>query len=344
MRSHRKLSRKLAHEQLAIRPDSSIVARLFRKKELLERNDPEHAKIRTLLIVLGGGLRGVSGGGAVVALDSLGLNKVFDIAIGASAGSPNTAYFLTGEEKVRIGTSIYYDELRGRRFINLWRLTEIANIDWLGKTFAEGEKKLDVATVLSHRTKFMIALTDYIDGSTNLFDVKDYPDGVVRMVQISCAIPFLYRRPLRFDGRRYVDGSVAFSVRRTLESSFITSFAPTDVVVITNTEETDVPTGGGDAIEWLAAVFSHHFERLLLRRIQLADDLEYLAARAGHGVNIGVIGSPPIESSVGNLTTDPMRLWHLGDATLQYVLRSFGKPELYKPLILPKDENLVGSP
>lgn len=49
-------------DKLAITPDASIVAALKKKKELLEANDPSHSAIRPLLIILGGGMRGVAGG------------------------------------------------------------------------------------------------------------------------------------------------------------------------------------------------------------------------------------------------------------------------------------------
>ena len=318
------------HTRIRVTPDSTIVERLFEKKRLLEAGDARHEMIRPLLIVLGGGMRGVSGGGAVTALNLMGLNQVFDMAIGASAGAPIAAYFLAGTEQTYLGTSIFYDELRGKKFIDPWNFKEIANIDWLGETFAKGTKKLDTDAVTTHRTKLYIALTDYIDGSTQLYPVKDYPDRVVDMLTISSAIPSLYRRTLCFDDRRYLDGTIAFSVRRIMESELIKDFSPTDVLLITNTEEQWVSSPKTYFIERLAHLFSHHFERLLLRRIQLIDDFDYLGSQPD--INVGVIDAPPIPVQVGNLTTDEKKVYTLGNETLKYALESFGKSALYKPL------------
>ena len=322
------------HTQIRVTPNSTIVERLFEKKRLLEGGDARHEMIRPLLIVLGGGMRGVSGGGAVTALNLMGLNQVFDMAIGASAGAPIAAYFLAGLEQTFLGTSIFYDELRGRKFINPWNLREIANVDWLAQVFAEGPKKLDADTVVSHRTDFHVALTDYIDGSTQLYPVKAYPDMVVDMLKISSAIPSLYRQTLCFDNRRYLDGTISFSVKRILESELIRNFAPTDILLVTNTEERWVSSPQTFLVERLAYLFSHHFERLLLRRIQLIDDFDYLTSRTD--INVGIIDAPPIRSQVSNLTTNKDSLYTLGNETLKYTLSCFGKDELYRALYEPR--------
>ncbi len=322
-------------------PTSKIVQNLFKKKELLESGDSAHTAIRPVLIVLGGGMRGVSGGGAACALNLLGLNQVFDMAIGASAGAPITAYFLAGTEQTYLGTSIFYDELRGRNFINLYNFSEIANIEWLGKAFAEGSKKLDTQSVVAHRTPLFISFTDYIDGTEQLFSVKDHPDSVVEMLKISSAIPFLYKRKMCFDGRQYLDGSVAFSVRRTLESPLLQKVQPTDVLLITNTEQRKIHNPETEFVEHVAHYFSHHFERLLLRRIQLADDLAYLSSLTH--INIGVIPGPETDAHVGNLTSDPKKLWTLGNETLKSTLEAFGRPDLLRELTQPMQTVLKAS-
>lgn len=255
------------------------------------------------------------------------------MAIGASAGAPVAAYFLAGTKQSYLGTSIFYDNLRDRKFINPFNIGEIANIAWLRQSFIGGTRKLDTEAVLANRTALYVALTDYIDGSTDLYNTREYPAHIVDMLAVSSAIPVLYRRALMFNGRRYLDGTIAFSVRRTLANPLIASLDPTDILLITNFEEGLIKDTKTKTVERVAKYFSHHFERLLLRRIQLQDDLAYLASLSHP--RIGVITGAPTQKSVGQLTTDKQKLWELGDVTLRHVLKSFGREELYKPLNAP---------
>ena len=57
---------------------SSVVARnLFRKRDLMLRGDSSHERIRSLLIICGGGMRGVYGDGGSFGLASLGSWELF---------------------------------------------------------------------------------------------------------------------------------------------------------------------------------------------------------------------------------------------------------------------------
>jgi len=187
--------------------------------------------------------------------------------------------------------------------------------------------------MLKNRTPLYIALTDYVDGTTDLFNTKEYAEFIITMLAISSAIPVLYRRKMMFNGRRYLDGMVAFSVRRTLASPLIKKLNPTDILLITNFEEGMIMDTKTKSVERFAQYFSHHFERLLLGRIQLQGDLSYLASLSGP--RIGVITGADTHGSVGQLTTNYKKLWELGDITLQKTLSGFGRDDLYQPLNTP---------
>src|SRR5262245_63389278 len=67
------------------------------------------------LIVEGGAMRGVISCAALMALEDLGMTKVFDEVYGASAGALNAAYFLAGQ--AAYATTIYYQKINNTRFI-----------------------------------------------------------------------------------------------------------------------------------------------------------------------------------------------------------------------------------
>ena len=71
---------------------------------------------RVALCVEGGAMRGVVSAGMVSALEALGLTHAFDAVYGSSAGAINAAYFLAGQ--ARLGTTIYYEDINNRAFID----------------------------------------------------------------------------------------------------------------------------------------------------------------------------------------------------------------------------------
>jgi len=77
-------------------------------------------------------MRGVVSGGMVVALEQLGLLECFDAIYGSSAGAMNGAYFLAGQ--AALGTTIYYDNINNRHFIDFARALRgrpVVDLDFL---------------------------------------------------------------------------------------------------------------------------------------------------------------------------------------------------------------------
>ena len=71
------------------------------------------------LTIEGGAMRGVVTAGMVMGLEMLGLRDAFDAVYGSSGGASNGAYFIAGQ--AAYGTTIYYDHINSRKFIDLWR-------------------------------------------------------------------------------------------------------------------------------------------------------------------------------------------------------------------------------
>ena len=64
-------------------------------------------------------MRGVVTAGMVTGLEMLGLRDAFDVVYGSSGGASNGAYFVAGQ--AAYGTTIYYNHINSRDFIDLWR-------------------------------------------------------------------------------------------------------------------------------------------------------------------------------------------------------------------------------
>ena len=169
--------------------NSQVVKNLFLKRDLLRQGDPKHEQIRPALLICGGGMRGVYGAGVVMALHQLGLADCFDVVVGISTGAAIGGYFLAGEEQSQLGTSIYYNEcLNG--FINFWRWP-IIDIDYLEKVFRDGPKKLNDETILKHRSKFFVGVTDWDTGEGCFLEAGRVPDPITA-IKASLAVTELY--------------------------------------------------------------------------------------------------------------------------------------------------------
>lgn len=217
--------------------DRDVLRNLFRKRDYLAIGDGRHAQYRTLILVLSGALRGVYGGGQVIALEEAGLRQVFDVAVGISTGAPTLAYFLAGQS--RMGATIYHDECTSTHFISRARLLRgvvtreyAVDVDYLERVFtgAVSSKKLEIETLMRARTKYYIGATDGETGQARLFH-PDSASSIVDAMKASLALPGLGHGNVQIEGRRYLDGALALPFPA---EKVIKRFRPTDLLVLAN--------------------------------------------------------------------------------------------------------------
>lgn len=186
-----------------------LATRLLQKRELLRGDDPAHEKIKTALFIDGGGMRGVYGGGVVVALEKLGLTDAFDYVIGVSAGAANCAYFLSGQAE--LGNTLYYEDLAGKRFINLARWNKILDIDYLDEAFRR-IKPLDYEKIRRSRSQFFAGVTVAETGTCEFLDLQDPSIDIITAIRASTALPIVYNKNVAIDGVEYSDGTTACGI------------------------------------------------------------------------------------------------------------------------------------
>lgn len=117
-------------------------------------------KCKLGLVIEGGAMRGVISAGMVAGLEYLGLRRVFDAVYGASAGAFNGAYFLAGQ--AAFGTTIYYENLNTKKFINFWRLFRgkpVVDLAYVLKKILVEEKPLYWPAVLDSPTPLKIVVS-----------------------------------------------------------------------------------------------------------------------------------------------------------------------------------------
>jgi predicted patatin/cPLA2 family phospholipase len=165
---------------------------------------------RVALCVEGGAMRGVISAGMVSALEDLGLTKAFDAVYGSSAGAINAAYFLAGQ--ARLGTSIYYEDINNRRFIDLWRALggrPIVNLAFLLDDVAVRRKRLDVDRVLASVTPLTIVATDLVARRAAALRAFPDRDHLIAALRASSTMPVVAGPPVVYDGRSFLDASLS---------------------------------------------------------------------------------------------------------------------------------------
>lgn len=177
-------------------------------REVIERRLAGNRDDDAFLVIAveGGGLRGVVSGAMLIALDDLGITRVADAIVGTSAGAVNVAYLAAG--RTWDALSAYYDLLPA----HLVRPTREAlrgpllRMDFLDELFTRRLPLLP-DQIGQHPVPIFATVTDVDQQCTAAVALSG--DGDVHTwLKASSWLPVLAGRPLRIDGRRWLDGGV----------------------------------------------------------------------------------------------------------------------------------------
>ncbi len=263
------------------------------------------------LVVEGGGMRGVLSGGALVAMEELGLTEAFDEVHGESAGAINGSYFVAGQ--AALGCRIYLEDIPNSRFIDPFRLHRILDMDFLIDEVIAKAKPLDPTRVVGSRSRLLVSLTDAADGTGRVIDVREAKAPLLRILKATAAIIPLYNRAVQLDEGWYVDGGISdpIPVGRAIASGC------THILVLLTR-----PPGYRDkrfrGPAWLAARLLlgkrwkpgllHTFFREKYKRYNASRDLAFGRIAPERPVSIAVLCPDREAHGVTRLTRDPERL------------------------------------
>jgi predicted patatin/cPLA2 family phospholipase len=162
----------------------------------------------------------------MIGLELAGLHDVFDVVVGVSAGAANAAYLLS--KQTIPGTSIYYEDLTDKRFINPFRMRKVVDIDYVEWVF-RNHKVLDLEAIRQSRSEFYTVATS-TNGDAHFINTKTV--DTVMALKASMAMPVLYNKPVEIGGDFYLDGvaSACIPVEETIRK-----FQPTDLLIVMNT-------------------------------------------------------------------------------------------------------------
>jgi predicted patatin/cPLA2 family phospholipase len=204
---------------------------LLRRREAHSRPGRRTDGATVALVIEGGGMRGVVAGGMVTALQQLNLGEAFDVVVGTSAGALAGAYFLAGQ--ARLGTSIYYEDLTGKEWLNYRRVLggrPPLALDYLLSRVMVEKKPLDTEAILASGIPLHAVAATWPDLSRKVFSDFESSDELRTALHASARIPVATGHPVRVGSDLVVDGSYSESI--PLQAALEFSPRPTHVLVL----------------------------------------------------------------------------------------------------------------
>lgn len=171
--------------------------------------DTSNNKMRTAIIDVGGGMRGIYAAGVLDTCLEKGIN--FDLAIGVSAGSANLASFLAGQ---RGRNFVFYTDYAMRKeYMGLWNFIirkNYVNLDYAYGTLcaADGEYPIDYPAIRDNDAQFLIVATNAVNGEVVYFTKEDVSQDNYDVLKASSTLP-LVNQPYMIGGLPYYDGALS---------------------------------------------------------------------------------------------------------------------------------------
>lgn len=264
--------------------------------------------------IQGGAMRSIYCLGAIRALVDRGLapevRSIHVASAGCVAGAVLAAKIAdpSGPTVAEMGDRLLR-ELAGDRFINLWRLRRVVDVDYLVDTI-RNVTHLSSSTLSSHRLNFEVALTDAQRGTAFYVNLTSAPTDhdLYQALLGTMAIPLLYPPKVFIGGRHYLDGGITdpLPVLRALQQN------PRILIAISSVAKSNLGReleGHESRVVQLLPVLPSQIRHLLLSRNPLAAAVEDLIdANLVGGVRVVRI-APRDQNELGHrLETDRSKL------------------------------------
>lgn len=175
--------------------------------------------MKTGVIDVGGGLRGIYGAGVFDRCMDDGI--FFDVGYGISAGSVNLISYLA-EQRGRNYT--FYTEYAFRKeYMGLGvflRTHSFVNLDYAYGTLSrsDGEYPLDYPAIMRNPMEWRVVATDALTGKPKYFDKRDIAQDSYDIFKASSSLPVVCK-PYVINGVPYYDGALSdpIPVKKALE-------------------------------------------------------------------------------------------------------------------------------
>lgn len=166
-------------------------------------------KMKTGIVDVGGGLRGVYAAGVLDYCMDHGIQ--FDLGIGVSAGSANVSSYCAGQRGRNL--RYYADYAFRKEYMSMNNFVthgSYVDLDYVYGTLsrADGEYPLDYAALRNNPMELYVVATEAETGLPRYFRKSCLDQDNYNILKASCAIPFVCK-PYEIGGRPYYDGALS---------------------------------------------------------------------------------------------------------------------------------------
>lgn len=176
--------------------------------ELQRRINGKTPKLKLALSIEGGGMRSVISAGMMYALEKHDIGpQYFDAVFGASGGSFNAAYYITGQSEDAMKG---YWENTGKDLINfrrIWRGEYPIKMDHMLQEMVYS-KPINFDKVLASK-KLRPLATDISTGKAVAFEPAISQQELLLQLKAGSVVPIFVGKPVNINNKAYVDAGVA---------------------------------------------------------------------------------------------------------------------------------------
>lgn len=158
--------------------------------------------MKIAVILSGGAMRAAFCVGALLELHRKGIKP--SIVIAGSGSAPTGAYFVSNQ--IESIPFVWENLLSNKRFINIARLKNIINIDYLIDNILKRQEVLNSEGVSASSIEYLIPATNFVTGEVQYFSNKNEDFDVFESMRATMAYPLLSGGAVSFNGESYCDG------------------------------------------------------------------------------------------------------------------------------------------
>ncbi|MCE9541216.1 hypothetical protein K8R03_01500 [Candidatus Kaiserbacteria bacterium] len=174
---------------------------------------PEDTENTTMIIMMGGGMRGPYTAGQGISLQMMGITPdVVDMVIGTSTGAVVATAFVAGLEEMLKSTTMMIEELSSKNFIDAARVLkqEVIKLRLISDLWSQGEYKIDTDKVVGSHPDLLYTVTEPVRGDeepkVKYLDAKSISPGPIAGVISSMSIPYITGDIPAVNGVKNYDG------------------------------------------------------------------------------------------------------------------------------------------
>lgn len=178
-----------------------------------------------------------------------------DILIAGSGSAGTASYYVAGQYDSVM--NIWSQRLSTRRFIDLFRIKRILDIDYLVDVVFKKKEPLDIKKIHRSGIEFQVPALDVDSGNVKYFSNRNEVDWF-EVLRATKAMPLLYNKKVDIDGHEYCDSVITSEVGLNIIHSI--ALGATDIVVVETDEKSNIVEMIGYDL-WVDTknkVFKHH--------------------------------------------------------------------------------------